>query len=151
MRSGSLFRTLALSALMVVIAAGSADAQFTGAYKRMKLVEQFTSATCPPCATAAPYVEAVVKLESDVISVRYHMNYPAPGDPWNVMNPNDPSVRHDLYGISGIPYMRVGGTMNINPTAGVAAINNLISQIPPTSMAKVCASCARPSRGATGG
>ncbi len=137
MSSGSLFRTLTLAALMVLVSASALNAQFTGAYKRMKLLEQFTSATCPPCAQAAPYVEAVVKLENDIISVRYHMNYPSPGDPWNVMNGTHPQVRHDLYGISGIPYMRVGGTMNINPTAGIAAINNLVSQIPPTSMAKV--------------
>lgn len=137
MSSGSLFRSLTLAALMVLVSAGAANAQFTGAYKRIKLLEQFTSATCPPCAQAAPYIEAVVKLENDIISVRYHMNYPAPGDPWNVMNGNHPQVRHDLYGISGIPYLRVGGTMNINPTAGVAAINNLVSQIPPTSMAKI--------------
>lgn len=137
MSSGSLFRTLTLAALMVLVSASALNAQFTGAYKRMKLLEQFTSATCPPCAQAAPYIEAVVKLENDIISVRYHMNYPAPGDPWNVMNGNHPQVRHDLYGISGIPYLRVGGTMNINPTAGVAAINNLVSQIPPTSMAKI--------------
>ncbi len=137
MRSGSIFRSLTLAVLMLGLAAGSADAQFTGKYKRMKLLEQFTSATCPPCATAAPYIKSVVKLENDIISIRYHMNYPAPGDPWNVMNGNDPSIRHNLYGINGIPYLRVGGTMNINPTAGIPAINNLISQIPPTSMAKI--------------
>jgi hypothetical protein len=137
MRFGSAFRSLTLAVLVLGLAASSASAQFTGKYKRMKLLEQYTSATCPPCATAAPFVEAAVKLESDVISLRYHMNYPAPGDPWNVMNSRDPQIRHDLYGINGIPYLRVGGTASINPTAGVAAINNLISQIPPTSMAKI--------------
>lgn len=137
MSTGSIFRSIAVAALVLVIAAGSTSAQFTGKYKRYKLLEQFTSATCPPCATASPFIETVVKLENDIISLRYHMNYPAPGDPWNVMNSRDPGIRHDLYGISGIPYLRVGGTLNINPTAGVAAINNLVSQIPPTSMAKI--------------
>jgi hypothetical protein len=137
MSTGSIFRSIAVAALVLVIAAGSASAQFTGKYKRYKLLEQFTSATCPPCAAASPFMETVVKLENDIISLRYHMNYPAPGDPWNVLNGRDPSVRHDLYGISGIPYLRVGGTLNVNPTAGVAAINNLVSQIPPTSMAKI--------------
>lgn len=137
MSTGSIFRSIALVALVLVIAAGSTSAQFTGKYKRYKMLEQFTSATCPPCATAAPFIETVVKLENDIISLRYHMNYPAPGDPWNVMNGRDPGVRHNLYGINGIPYLRVGGTLNVNPAAGVAAINNLVSQIPPTSMAKI--------------
>lgn len=137
MSTGSIIRSIALVALVLVIAAGSTSAQFTGKYKRYKMLEQFTSATCPPCRAASPFMETVVKLEKDVISLRYHMNYPAPGDPWNVINGRDPSIRHDLYGIGGIPYLRVGGTLNINPTSGVAAINNLVSQIPPTSMAKI--------------
>ncbi len=137
MSTGSIFRSVAVAALVLLIAAGSTSAQFTGKYKRYKLVEQFTSATCPPCRTAAPFVEEAVKLSNDVISVRYHMNFPAPGDPWNVMNPRDNGTRRSLYGVTGIPYLRVGGTKNINPGAGTTAINSLISEIPPTSMAKI--------------
>lgn len=137
MSTGSIFRSIAAAVLVLVIAAGSASAQFTGKYKRYKLLEQFTSATCPPCKTAAPFVEEAVKLSNDVISVRYHMNFPAPGDPWNVMNPRDNSTRRGLYNVSGIPYLRVGGTKNLNPNEGTAAINSLISEIPPTSMAKI--------------
>lgn len=84
------------------------------AQKRLVVIEEFTSATCPPCVQADPVLAKVVKMKNGVVSVRYHMNYPAPNDPWNLAYPNG-RVRHDFYGVNGIPASRVNGHYDVDP------------------------------------
>ena len=85
-------------------------ANFTGATQgvaRSGLIEEFSSSTCPPCATFnATFDPLIVTNNSNVASskfnvVKYQMNWPSPG--------TDPSynahglARRTYYSVSGIP------------------------------------------------
>lgn len=82
-------------------------------YARKVLFEDYTSTTCPPCAAAAPEIEAGLEIvgHERVASIAYHMNWPAPGnDPWYHNNPNDNNTRRSYYGVNAIPYYVIDGT-----------------------------------------
>jgi hypothetical protein len=83
--------------------------------KRYVLIEEFTSATCPPCVQASEKLNAMVRVENGLISVRYHMNWPAPGDPFNVANPTDNNARRQYYGVNSIPFAAVMGNWTGHP------------------------------------
>ena len=85
-------------------------ANFTGASQgvaRSGLIEEFSSSTCPPCATFnATFDPLIVSNNSNAASskfnvVKYQMNWPSPG--------TDPSynahglARRTYYSVSGIP------------------------------------------------
>lgn len=80
-------------------------------YPRLSVIEEFTSATCPPCVTASGVLKQVVDLSTNkVVSIRFHQNGPAPNDPWYVDNPTDNLERAIFYGANSIPHGRVNGT-----------------------------------------
>lgn len=92
---------------------------------RTVLFEQFTSSTCPPCASAAPTIATTLNnnqanTTGRVAAIKYHMNYPSPGtDPtFNAYS----TTRHNYYGVSGIPHSNLDGPVYAgHPTAGGAA------------------------------
>lgn len=80
---------------------------------RITIIEQFTSSTCPPCAslntTFGPTLSGLNTndLGSNVSAVKYHLNFPSPGnDP--SYNP-DANTRRSYYGVSGIPDLFIDG------------------------------------------
>ncbi|MBK9514489.1 MAG: Omp28-related outer membrane protein [Flavobacteriales bacterium] len=80
---------------------------------RITIIEQFTSSTCPPCAslntTFGPTLSGLNTndLGSNVSAIKYHMNWPSPGnDP--SYNP-DGNTRKSYYGVSGIPDLFIDG------------------------------------------
>ncbi|MDW7996833.1 MAG: hypothetical protein RMJ46_04025, partial [Bacteroidota bacterium] len=83
--------------------------------KKYVLVEEFTSATCPPCVEASEKLNRMIRVENGLISIRYHMNWPAPGDPFNVANPSENQTRHQYYNVTGIPFAAVMGTWTGHP------------------------------------
>lgn len=87
--------------LVGLFAITGATAQNT--YDRLSIIEEFTSATCPPCVAASEALREVVKMSNGVVSVRFHMNWPAPNDPWNLDNPTENDARRNVYKVSGIP------------------------------------------------
>jgi len=113
----------------------SLDAQTTGAYKRLKFLENFTSTTCGPCAGAAPAINASVGLDKNVVSVRYHVPIPVAGDPWDAENPEDGEARRNFYGVNSAPTVIIGGTQGVSPT--IAAIASAVASVPPTSFIKI--------------
>lgn len=78
-------------------------------YNRMSVIELFTSATCQPCVAANNMFNIAVNPDNGVVSVRYHVEGPEPGDPWNVQNPIDNSGRTVYYGIQQIPWALLNG------------------------------------------
>jgi hypothetical protein len=57
--------------------------------KKYVLIEEFTSATCPPCAPASEALNQTVNPAAGIISVRYHMYWPQPtNDPFYLANPD---------------------------------------------------------------
>ena len=78
-RAATICSTLFAAAVALMIFPARGFAQFP----RTTLIEEFTSATCKPCTTATPIINSVIKAKSPrVVSIRYHLNFPAPGDPW---------------------------------------------------------------------
>jgi hypothetical protein len=80
---------------------------------RITIIEQFTSSTCPPCAslnvTFGPTLSGLNTndLGSNVSAIKYHMNWPSPGnDP--SFNP-DGNTRKTYYGVTGIPDLFIDG------------------------------------------
>jgi hypothetical protein len=85
-------------------------AAFLGASKSVAkacLIEEFTSSTCPPCAsfnvTFDPLIEAnnVNKPESNFNTIKYQMNWPNPGNDASY-NPHG-NTRKGYYNVGGIP------------------------------------------------
>ncbi|RMF32957.1 MAG: DUF1573 domain-containing protein [Chlorobiota bacterium] len=96
-------------------------------HPRTPLFEEFTSSTCPPCAAVKPYVEQFAHENPDVVVVTYHMNWPQPGDPYNVHNPDDNMARRNYYGVTGIPDGYMNGT-KIYP-GSVAALQQAADRV----------------------
>ncbi|MBU3699353.1 MAG: choice-of-anchor D domain-containing protein [Candidatus Kapabacteria bacterium] len=107
--------TLSMLALALIALMGSTSVSAQNTYDRISVVEQFTSATCGPCVAAGPVMARVISLANGSVSIRYHMNFPAPGDPWNVQNPADNASRQQFYSVNGIPTARVNGKATVDP------------------------------------
>jgi hypothetical protein len=86
----------------------------TASVERTIVLEQFTSSTCDPCASLnvqfAPFLTNMQTNQegSHFAAVKYHMNWPAPG--------NDPSFnshgnsRRTYYNVGGIPDLYLDGS-----------------------------------------
>jgi hypothetical protein len=94
-----LYTFLALSSLVTVAAAQS---------QRLVLVEEFTQASCPPCAAANPTFNAMLNANtSKAVSLKYQVNWPGV-DPMNAQY-SAVSGRVNYYGISSVPYALMDG------------------------------------------
>lgn len=113
MSARAFVRTLVLGSMAVMSFAFGSNAE--AAWPRYHLIEQFTSATCGPCVAAGPVMERVVNVQERVLSIRYHLNFPAPGDPWYVANSSQNGARQNLYGVSSIPTARFNGPVAVDP------------------------------------
>ncbi|MCU0330145.1 MAG: hypothetical protein MUC47_04090, partial [Candidatus Kapabacteria bacterium] len=84
-------------------------------YPRLSLIEQFTSATSAPCVDAIPVMARVAQLRNNAVSIRYHLDFPDPGDPWNISNPVESEARRAFYDVTAIPSARVNGGAEVDP------------------------------------
>lgn len=80
---------------------------------RMLLAEEFTSATCGPCASQNPAFDALLKSNTDKItSIKYHMSWPAPGnDPMYLHNTVDNNARRTYYNVNSVPHVHLNGNL----------------------------------------
>lgn len=77
-------------------------AQGSGA-TRMMLVEEFTNASCPPCAAANPAFNALLNQNvSKVAAIKYQTNWPG-ADPMNAQTQTLVAPRVTYYAVSGVP------------------------------------------------
>lgn len=84
-------------------------------YPQRVFVEDFTSATCPPCATEIPHMEDLLDEYSrdQMILISFHMSWPAPGnDPYYLANTGENNTRRAYYGINSIPAFVIDGTVD---------------------------------------
>lgn len=101
--------------LLGALALGPATAQ--AQYPRTVLIEEFTSVTCKPCTTATPILNSLIEQRGGrVVSIRYHLNFPSPGDPWYNANPAHNNGRRSYYGLTSLPYGRVDGSTTLAVT-----------------------------------
>ena len=76
---------------------------YTHSDARMDLMEEFTQASCPPCAAQNPAFNALMDANTtEAVNIKYHTNWPG-SDNLNVYNPTDVADRVSYYGISGVP------------------------------------------------
>lgn len=70
---------------------------------RLVLLEHFTQASCPPCATWNPIIQGIVEGNPDKITyVKYHVSWPG-FDPMYLHNTVDINARVDYYNVSSVP------------------------------------------------
>lgn len=93
--------------------------------KRTLLLEEWTSSTCPPCAANNPTVDAFIAARFDSLcAVKYHMNWPAPGDdPMYLYNPTQANDRRNYYGVNSVPHVIMDGL--IHPSYPYSVVNSL--------------------------
>jgi PKD repeat protein len=92
-----------------------------GQSQRLVFIEEFTQASCPPCAQVNPDFNSLMQYDTDTaVAVRYHTNWPGT-DPMNNQDPNDVQTRVTYYSVGGVPdgYMDGGNEFwpgSISPT-----------------------------------
>ncbi len=83
--------------------------------QRTVLLEEFTQASCPPCETTTPALNAIAAANSEkLVQIRYQTSWPGV-DPMNADNPGEVQERVDYYGVTGVPNLRYDGTDTGSP------------------------------------
>ncbi|MCD4746674.1 MAG: T9SS type A sorting domain-containing protein [Bacteroidales bacterium] len=77
--------------------------------QRLVLLEHFTQASCPPCATWNPVVQAILNSNPDKItSIKYQVSWPG-YDPMYLHNTQDVNSRVNYYNVNSVPYSVLDG------------------------------------------
>jgi len=77
--------------------------------QRLVLLEEFTQASCGPCATANPAIYSLLNANpTKITSVWYHTNWPG-YDPMNLHNPTEVAARVGFYGVTYVPWSVLDG------------------------------------------
>ena len=107
----------------------------TYAQNRTTLVEQFTGASCPPCASINPGFNALIDANApDVIAIKYQIDIPA-FDPMYFNNPDDVDARQAYYSVNSVPNAIVDGTTQDNPGAmNQTTFSNALAAAPELSL-----------------
>ncbi len=93
-------------ALVAMIGYAAITAQPT----RLVLFEEFTQASCGPCASQNPAFNALLAANSaKAISIKYQTSWPGV-DPMNAANPADAQARVTYYSVSGVPWSAMDGS-----------------------------------------
>jgi hypothetical protein len=91
--------------------------------QRIVLIEHFTQASCPPCASINPQIRPTVVANEDKIAIIHHqVNWPG-FDPMNEQNPGDVRSRVDYYRVTGVPSAVLDGAAPTNPLNAVTQAN----------------------------
>ena len=81
-----------------------------GQSQRLVLAEEFTNASCGPCASQNPAFDALLQQNTDKItSIKYHMSWPGT-DPMYSQNTVDNNARRSVYGINSVPHVQMDGS-----------------------------------------
>ncbi len=90
-------------------------------HKRRVLIEEFTNASCPPCASQNPGFNATVDANIQYLTpIKYQTNWPG-FDPMNVQTQTDVAPRVSYYGVSGVPNGRQNGALEVFPLSQMTA------------------------------
>lgn len=95
----------------VLLLAGTLSAQ----HLRRVLLEEFTNASCGPCASQNPVFHATVEANKEFVTpIKYQTNWPG-FDPMNVQTQAEVQPRVNYYGVTGVPNLQENGTADIFP------------------------------------
>lgn len=79
--------------------------------QRMVLAEEFTQASCGPCAAANPAFNTLLQANpTKVVAIKYQTNWPGV-DPMNVQTQSDVGPRVTYYATNGVPYATMDGSV----------------------------------------
>lgn len=107
-----------------VLFAGASFAQS----QRLVLVEEFTQASCGPCATQNPAFNTLLgNNPTKVTSIKYQTSWPGV-DPMNAQNPTDVATRVTYYNVSGVPHGTVDGKAIVNDCSAYTGAPMCLSQ-----------------------
>jgi hypothetical protein len=85
---------------------------FVNTFPRKVLIEDFTQASCIPCAGVNPHLDSLTYINlhnNKVASIHYEVEWPG-YDPMYLFNPTYIMERVDYYGIVTVPYAMLDGT-----------------------------------------
>ena len=97
-----------------------------GQSQRFVLFEEFTQASCPPCASQNPAFNALLSANtSKCTSIKYQTSWPG-YDPMNLHNPAEVATRVSYYGVNAVPDVLMDGNAYHGSPSGVTQtrINN---------------------------
>lgn len=78
--------------------------------QRMVLAEEFTNASCGPCASQNPTFNSLLAANpTKVVAIKYQTNWPGV-DPMNAQTQTDVGPRVTYYAVNGVPYSRIDGS-----------------------------------------
>lgn len=81
-----------------------------GVQRANVLLEEWTNASCSPCATNNPTIDAFVEANfGTIVPVKYHVWWPGANDPMYLYNVPENTARTEYYGIGGVPHVIMGG------------------------------------------
>lgn len=88
--------------------------------QRTVLIEEFTNASCGPCASQNPAFNTLLDANEDkVVSIKYQWDFPG-FDPMNQANPGEVDTRATYYGLTGVPTAWTDGIIGDDSYAGGA-------------------------------
>lgn len=115
-----------------LLCAGAMTAQ----HQRRVLIEEFTNASCPPCAAQNPAFNVTVDNNIQFLTpIKYQTNWPG-YDPMNVQTQADVAPRVTYYGVSGVPNGRQNGILEVFPLTSYTAamIQTAYNTLTPVTM-----------------
>ncbi|MCW5921294.1 MAG: Omp28-related outer membrane protein [Saprospiraceae bacterium] len=84
-------------------------------HQRRVLIEEFTNASCGPCAAQNPAFNATVKANEQYLTpIKYQTSWPG-FDPMNQQTQPEVLPRVQYYGVTGVPNGRQNGILEIFP------------------------------------
>lgn len=90
------------------------------------LFEAHTATTCGPCASQNPSLDAFIQSHFDsIVAIKYHVWWPALGDPMYNANIPQQRVRTQYNSISAVPTLTVDGVHN--QVSGYTTLSNLLN------------------------
>jgi type IX secretion system substrate protein len=104
-----------------------------GQSQRLVLFEEFTQASCPPCAATNPALNTLLNANSTkIVSIKYQTSWPG-FDPMNQHNASEVASRVSYYGVTGVPNAEMDGNVFNNHPAYLTQtiINNRYAVISP--------------------
>ncbi|HMX38926.1 MAG TPA: Omp28-related outer membrane protein [Saprospiraceae bacterium] len=114
-----------------------------GTHTRRVLVEEFTQASCGPCASQNPAFNEKLRDNKDIVSpIKYQTSWPGV-DPMNAQNASEVATRVSYYGVSGVPNAFLNGVgvtndCNAYPNApacmSVAELMDASNKLTPVTM-----------------
>lgn len=114
-------------------------------HNRRVLIEEFTNASCPPCAAQNPAFNVLLFDNYDKVTpIKYQTSFPG-FDPMNTHTNGEVEVRRGYYAIDGVPDGYASGSLHMtdydNPTtpAGLnfftqAKLDNIYNTLTPVTM-----------------